>query len=86
MHKHFTIYTGLFYIFIGFITINTDGDVTSAHNSQNIVGMVMMMVGAVYFCLGTCMVQVIERSRVEILRVREAYTLVVNDNDTEAAV
>ena len=86
------IYTGLFYIFIGFITVDADVNMVSTKTAsplsslQNIVGIIMMVVGTVYFCLGMCLVQVIEQSRMEILRVREAYTTVVNDNDTEAAV
>ena len=85
---------GLFYIFIGFITIDANVDVMNTSetasplfsSSQNIVGAVIMVVGTVYFFLGMCMLQVVERTRMEILKVREAYTTVINDDDTEAAV
>ena len=84
----------MFYIFIGFITVDENLDVINASktapamltSTQNIVGIVMMVIGSIYFCLGMCMVQVVERSRIEILNVRAAYTTVVNEDDTEATV
>lgn len=69
---------------VGLITISsTDSDFFNS--PQNVSGLLLLFIGAIYFFLGMCLVQVVEFSRIEYLKARSKYQE-LDPDDTEASV